>query len=138
MAFYLTFYYIYYIKIINIIGGKILKNTNDSILLTGTSGSLAISKRDKLSLKIAMLVDNMCFGLKAEQAATKYGFSRSHFFDIKAKFNKGGSDSLIGKKQGPKTNYVRTDNVVNQIIRLRFLDPEISVDVITQKLNKRN
>jgi len=35
---------------------------------------------------------------------------------------------------GPKRNYRRTDEIVRQVIRHRFLDPEASADVITQKL----
>ena len=43
---------------------------------------------------------------------------------------------MLEKKRGPLKNYVRTDTIVNQIIRLRFLDPDSSVEVITQKLKQ--
>ena len=51
-------------------------------------------------------------------------------------FIKDGSKALIPKKTGPKTNYVRTDNVVNQIIRHRFLDPDANAEVIAQKMRQ--
>ena len=40
------------------------------------------------------------------------------------------------QKRGPKTNYVRTDEVERQVIRHRFLDPDATVDVIAQKLRQ--
>ena len=38
--------------------------------------------------------------------------------------------------RGPKHNYRRTDELVRQVIRHRFLDPEASADVIAQKLRQ--
>ena len=45
--------------------------------------------------------------------------------------------ALQSKKRGPKTNYRRTHEVVRQVIRHRFLDPDASADVIAQKLRQR-
>ncbi len=42
--------------------------------------------------------------------------------------------ALVNKTPGPKRNYRRTSEVVRQIIRYRFLDPECTVDVIAQKV----
>ena len=39
-------------------------------------------------------------------------------------------------RRGPKTNYVRTDEVERQVIRHRFLDPDASADIIAQKLRQ--
>ena len=45
--------------------------------------------------------------------------------------------TLQGHKPGPKRNYVRTDDeVVRQVIRHRFLDPDATVEVIAQKLGQ--
>ena len=46
------------------------------------------------------------------------------------------SARLLGHRPGPKRNYVRTDEVVRQVIRHRFLDPDATVDVIAQKLRQ--
>jgi threonine dehydrogenase-like Zn-dependent dehydrogenase len=37
---------------------------------------------------------------------------------------------------GPKANYRRTEEMVRQIIRHRFLDPEASAEIIAQKLRQ--
>ena len=108
----------------------------ETIILNGPAGSIAINKKDKLARKLAMLFENKCLGLKAKEAARKYGFSRPRFYQVKEAFEKGGSEALVEHKKGPHRNYVRTDTVVNQIIRMRFLDPDASIAVITQKLKQ--
>ena len=42
----------------------------------------------------------------------------------------------MDKKRGPDKQTVRTRETINQIIRLRFLDPLASADVIAQKLKQ--
>jgi hypothetical protein len=49
-------------------------------------------------------------------------------------FKRDGAEALRSRKRGPKSNYRRTDEVVRQIIRHRFLDPQMSPEVIAQKL----
>ena len=49
--------------------------------------------------------------------------------------NKVAQD-FLGHKPGPKRNYVRTDEVVRQIIRHRFLDPDATLDILAQKLRQ--
>jgi hypothetical protein len=53
-----------------------------------------------------------------------------------AKYQECGAQALIDKKPGSDKQPVRTKDTVNQIIRLRFLDPFSSADVIAQKLNQ--
>ena len=47
-----------------------------------------------------------------------------------------GSAALRSKHRGPKRNYRRTDELVRQVIRHRFLDPGASAEVIAQKLRQ--
>jgi transposase len=108
----------------------------DKIYLQGPSGCLAIGSHDQLGKKIAMLMENKCLGVHAVDAAQKYGFSRSRFYQIKHAFETEGTEALIDSKRGPKKNYVRTDIVNNQIIRHRFLDPDASAAVISQKMRQ--
>ena len=93
-----------------------------TVHIKGPAGSLPVKFEDKLSRQLAMLFESKCLGLGPTKAAQKYGYSRQRFFQILNAFIKGGSKALIPKKTGPKTNYVRTENVVTQIIRHRFLD----------------
>ena len=47
-----------------------------------------------------------------------------------------GALALQSQRRGPKTHYRRTAEVVRQVIRHRFLDPEASAEVIAQKLSQ--
>ena len=107
-----------------------------TVLIQGPAGSLPVKFEDKLSRQLAMLFEGKCLGLGPTKAAQKYGYSKQRFFQILHAFVEGGSQALIPKKTGPKSNYVRTENVVAQIIRHRFLDPDAKAEVIAQKLKQ--
>ena len=66
----------------------------------------------------------------------KYGYTRQRFYQILKDYQREGALGLKNNKRGPKENSKRKQNVISQIIRYRFLDPEISAEVITQKLKQ--
>ncbi len=105
-------------------------------LFTGASGCLTISADDEVARKFAMLIEGKCLGLGPSKAAEKYGYTKQRFFQLLEAFEQGGSRALMSKKKGPKTNYVRTENVVSQVIRHRFLDPDANAAVIAQKMTQ--
>lgn len=102
----------------------------------GPGGSLPIDDDDKLTRKLAMLIEAECLGATVSQAAQKYGYSRPRYYQVKRAYLDGGSEALVTKKTGPKRNYVRTDEVETEIIRHCFLDDEASSEVITQKMRQ--
>ena len=67
--------------------------------------------------------------------AQRYDLSRQRYYQLRQDYQEGGVVALAPEKTGPKTNYRRTDQLVRQILRYRYLDPEISPEVITQKLS---
>ena len=71
-----------------------------------------------------------------EEAAKKLGIGRSRYFQILRAYREKGAIGLQNTKRGPKSNYRRSDVVVKQIIRHRFLDPDASAEVIAQKLQQ--
>lgn len=107
-----------------------------TVLIQGPAGDLPVKLDDKISRQLAMLFEGKCLGLGPSKAAQKYGYSKQRFFQLLNAFVKDGSKALVAKKTGPKKNYVRTDSVVAQIIRHRFLDPDAKAQVIAQKLNQ--
>ena len=107
-----------------------------TLLIEGPGGNLPVKFDDKISRQLAMLFEGKCLGLGASKAAQKYGYSKQRFFQLLNAFVNEGSNALIPKKTGPKSNYVRTDSVVAQIIRHRFLDPDAKAEVIAQKLKQ--
>lgn len=104
--------------------------------LTGTAGSLLVLPDDEITLKLAMLYEGECEGVGPLEAAAKFGYSKQRYFQLRHLLQEQGAIALRSKITGPKSNYRRTDEVVRQIIRHRFLDPDISPEVIAQKLGQ--
>jgi hypothetical protein len=102
--------------------------------IVGTGGALPVPKDDEVTRKLAMLIEGECEGLGPLRAAAKFGFSKQRYFQLRAAFTELGAASLQSRKRGPKTHYRRTAEVVRQVIRHRFLDPDASAEVIAQKL----
>ena len=108
----------------------------DDNSLVGSAGSLDVRNDDEITRKLAMLIEGDCEGLGPAQAAKKYQFSRQRYFQLRTAFREQGALALLSQKRGPKHNYRRTDEVIRQVIRHRFLDPDASAEVIAQKLRQ--
>ena len=104
--------------------------------IIGTAGELIIPVDDQITPRLMMLVEGQCEGLGAAAAALKHGVTRQRYYQLLKLFEQKGVLALQPQKRGPKTNYVRTDEVERQVIRHRFLDPDASVDIIAQKLRQ--
>jgi len=104
--------------------------------LVGSSGSLPVRDDDEITRKLSMLIEGECEGLGPLKAAKKFGFSKQRYFQVRGAFLGAGAAALQSRKRGPKTHYRRTAEVVRQVIRHRFLDPEASAEVIAQKLTQ--
>lgn len=106
------------------------------VTLVGPSGTIDVPVQDEITKKLAMLYEGRCEGLGPTRAAQKFGYTKQRFFQILHAFSQQGAPGLQSQKRGPKTNYRRTDEVVRQVIRYRFLDPDASAAVIAQKLQQ--
>jgi transposase len=108
----------------------------ENLALVGEGGLLPVQADDEITRKLLMLIEGECEGLGPSQAAHKFGFSRQRYFQLRAAFAEHGALALQSQKRGPKTRYRRTAEVIRQVIRYRFLDPEASGEVIAQKLTQ--
>lgn len=104
--------------------------------IVGPKGSLVVLPDDEITRKLAMLIEGECEGLGPTRAARKYGYTKQRYYQILQAYQRHGAMALRSRKRGPKTNYRRTEEVVRQVIRYRFLDPDASTDVIAQKLRQ--
>lgn len=108
----------------------------ETITIEGLKGrSFHINLNDKLTVKLAMLFEGQCT-IGVYKAIEKYGYTEQRYYQLLKLFNQGGSEAIMDKKHGSNKLSVRTKEVINQVIRLRFLDPLSSTDVITQKLSQ--
>lgn len=109
-----------------------------SAKLVGPRGTLPVPDEDDITRRLAMLIEGECGELGPLQAAAKYGYCKQRYFQLRQQYLRHGALGLQSQKRGPKTHYRRTEEVVRQIIRHRFLDPEASAPVIAQKLRQHN
>jgi hypothetical protein len=96
---------------------------------------LNVHANDSVAQKFLMLIEGV-YGLGVKHSIGKYKYTEQRYYQLLKDFQLAGSSALIDKKRGPKQNSLRTEKVVQQIIRHRFLDPDASAAVITQKLNQ--
>lgn len=113
-----------------------LKLTTASLLLTGPAGQLSGPRHDPILPKLAMLYEGECEGLGPCAAARKFGYSKQRYFQLREAFAHGGTLALQNQKRGPKTQYRRTEQIIQQVVRFRFLDPDASAAVVAQKLRQ--
>jgi hypothetical protein len=104
--------------------------------LVGEAGSLIVPTEDEVTRKLAMLIEGECEGLGPIAAARKFGYSKQRYFQLREVLLGQGASALLSQKRGPKRNYRRTGELVRQVIRHRFLDPDATVEVIAQKLRQ--
>jgi transposase len=103
--------------------------------ILGPRGELSVPALDEITPRLLMLIEGECH-LGAAGAAERYGLTRQRYYQVLRLFEQEGALALQTQKRGPKTNYVRTDEVERQVIRHRFLDPDATADVIAQKLRQ--
>ncbi len=106
------------------------------IIINGIKGKdFVIDEKDSLCRKLAMLIEGHCtIGVQA--SIQKYGYTEQRYYQLLKKYSEGGARALLEKKPGSDKQPVRTRDTLNQIIRLRFLDPFASSDIIAQKLKQ--
>ena len=104
--------------------------------IVGPAGELIVPSSDEITPRLLMLIEGECEGVGAVEAAKKHGVTRQRYYQVLNRFKDQGAIALQPQKRGPKTNYVRTDEVERQVIRHRFLDPDASVEIIAQKLRQ--
>lgn len=109
---------------------------NQQLFLQGEKGRIPLKDDDEITLKIAMLYQGECEGKGRAKTAQEFGYSRQRYYQILQLFIEKGAEGLKKQRTGPKSDYVRTDEIVRQIIRYRYLDPKISAEVIAQRLRQ--
>jgi transposase len=103
--------------------------------IVGPAGELLVRPDDEISIRLMMLIEGQC-ELGADRAAEKYHISKQRYFQLLRLYREQGAPALLSRKRGPKAKHVRTDEVVRQVVRHRFLDPKASADVIAKALRQ--
>jgi len=111
---------------------------NNKLVLVGPKGTLPLICDDEITRKIGMLFEGECEGVSKTEVSKKFGYTRQRYYQLLQLFKTYGAEVLKSKKTGPQSNYRKTDELIRQVIRHRFLDPDASPEVIAQKLIQCN
>lgn len=112
------------------------KVMEDTIIIKGLKGrDFLINTNDNIAVKLAMLFEGQCT-IGVYEAIKKYGYTEQRYYQLLNLYEQGGAKAIINKKRGSDKKPVRTKELENQIIRMRFLDPLASTDIIAQKLSQ--
>ena len=107
-----------------------------TIIIKGLKGrDFPVNLNDKLAVKMAMLFEGQCT-IGVYEAIKKYGYTEQRYYQLLNLYKQGGAEAIIDRKRGSDKKPVRTKELENQIIRMRFLDPLASTDILTQKLSQ--
>lgn len=63
----------------------------DKHVLVGPGGSLSVREDDEITRKLLMLMEGECEELGPLEAATKFGFSKQRYFQLRTAFNESGA-----------------------------------------------
>ena len=107
-----------------------LEMDGEAAVLRGPKGVLRVRDNDDVTRRLAMLFEGECEGLGPTAAARKLGLTKQRYSQLLHLFEQQGAAGLEPHKRGPKGPSKRTEAVMRQIIRYRFLDPDASPDVI--------
>ena len=113
-----------------------IEHTPQGWILVGSHGQLLIPDQDDITPKLAMIFEAKCEGSRISDIVEKFGYTRQRFYQLLHDFEKFGAIALQNQKRGPKSNYRRTEENVRQVIRHRFLDPNASSEVTSQKMRQ--
>ena len=97
--------------------------------------ALKLEKMDSVTKKFLMILEGT-YTIGPRKSFEKYGYTDLRYYQLLRDFRASGIKGLIDQKRGPRANSVRTEPVINRIIRYRFLDPKSSSQVIAQKLKQ--
>jgi hypothetical protein len=111
---------------------------SDPLRFRGPGGQLNFDPNDILAQQLAMLITGECSDRPVAEVAASFGYSRQRYYQLLNAFRQGGSQALQPKPTGPKSDHRRTPEVIRRVISQRFLDPDCSAEVITQKLVQKN
>jgi transposase len=117
-------------------GKAMLRRKGKSLVLEGPAGALAAPADDEVTEKLFMLFEGVCTAVGPAAAAAQHGYTKQRFYQLLKQFEEGGALALQNHKRGPKGKSRRTDEVIRQVIRHRFLDPDASAEVIAQKMTQ--
>jgi transposase len=92
---------------------------------------------DLLQVKYEMLRQVDVDKQAVSQAAWAFGFSRPSFYQAQAAFQRAGLAGLLPQKRGPRSGHKLTEELMQFVLQLRAVEPDISTSQLAQRVTQR-
>ena len=102
--------------------------------IRGPGGSLPLRPRDEAALDLLMLVEGETSGAPLDQVLSRFGRSRSTYYEKLRRFREQGLEGLLARPPGPRSAWRRPLEVVRYVVTARLRDPERSAAAIAGDL----
>jgi hypothetical protein len=108
-----------------------------SASVKGPKGRLRLSLKDAWLRDFLMLLEGETGETPIKELCRRYGYrSPATYYRKRRLLTNGGLSSLLAHKRGPKHKFRLTDDVIRQIVAMRFQSPEKNSSDIADELEK--
>ena len=105
-------------------------------IIKGERGKFVIDLRDPLQTRYEMVRELYLSRKSKERICKGYGYTRASGHIYQKAWEENRWEGLKDKPRGPQHNYVRTENVKQRVLSMRFKRPELDMYDIRDLLEK--
>ena len=105
-------------------------------VVEGQRGEFVIDLRDPIQTRYEMVRELNLSGESKEKICQSYGYTRASGHIYQKAWMKNRWKGISDKPRGPQRNYVRTEDVEQRVLAIRFKRPELDMYDIGDLLKK--
>ncbi|MBT9148187.1 MAG: hypothetical protein AAGB97_08075 [Dehalococcoidia bacterium] len=105
-------------------------------IVEGERGKFVIDLRDPTQTRYEMVRELTLSSEPKEKICRSYGYTRASGHIYQKAWQENKWEGLKGKPRGPQRNYVRTEDVEQRVLSIRFKRPELDMYDIGDLLEK--
>ena len=106
-------------------------------IVRGERGKFVIDLRDPIQTRYEMVRDLILSSKPKEKICGRYGYTRASGHIYQKAWGENRWEGLKDKPRGPQRNYVRTEDVKQRVLSIRFKRPELDMYDIRDLLEKQ-
>lgn len=105
-------------------------------VVEGKRGRFVIDLRDPIQTRYEMVRELNLSGESKEKICQSYGYTRASGHIYQKAWGENRWEGLSDKPRGPQRNYIRTEDIEERVLSIRFKRPELDMYDIRDLLEK--
>lgn len=105
-------------------------------IVEGQRNRFAIDLRDPIQTRYEMVRELILSGESKEKICQSYGYTRASGHIYQKAWRENRWKGLNDKPRGPQRNYIRTEDIEERVLSIRFKGPELDMYDIRDLLEK--